>query len=538
MIQEDKGKPEKKDAKKTFKSFNPKKFVNTQPELKEAVKKDLAVISFGRMNPITVGHEKLVNKILATAIKMKGTPLVFLSHTADAKKNPLSYETKLKFAQKAFGKVVVKSNARQIIDVAVELQNSYKNLAMVVGDDRVAEFERILNNYNGKDFTFDSVKVVSAGQRDPDADGVEGVSGSKMRSFAADGNVEEFKRGLPKSLQGSSGAIFNAVRGGMGLSEDLELESDDLDERILDNAQRRKMAITMKKNAPRIARARERSSRKKASSEKLKGRSQKAALSALKKRVSVGKDSGELSTAQKNQVARKLERIPKGKLAKLAKKMLPAIRAKEKERFANRNIKKEDANEAFENFINERNESSCQSLKSSTTTPQKRFHMLLNKDNSTKIDKRFKMYKPKNVEVKESIEESTSSVLELQESVENYMSEAPFAGGTNFFKSMMPGVESWIDRNVRGRQYKAAVGQYIKFKKEGIKDALVRASKIWNVDTKTLETHYNNMVSAGVVIESVNEKFERFMNDKSGAGEEGTDELVKTLKKDTPKGNK
>ena len=103
-------------------TFNADKYVDTEPRINEAVTSK-AVITFGRMNPPTVGHEKLVNEIIKTAIAVKGTPLVYLSKTQDAKKNPLSYDDKIKFGQALFGKnIIVKSNAKTIIQVAQELQ--------------------------------------------------------------------------------------------------------------------------------------------------------------------------------------------------------------------------------------------------------------------------------------------------------------------------------------------------------------------------------------------------------------------------------
>lgn len=118
--------------KDTVASFDAEKYVDTEPRINEALDKK-AVITFGRMNPPTVGHEKLLNKMIKTAIDVKGTPLVYLSKTQDAKKNPLSYNDKIKFAQLMFGKkYVIKSEARTIIEVAKELQKKYSDLVILV----------------------------------------------------------------------------------------------------------------------------------------------------------------------------------------------------------------------------------------------------------------------------------------------------------------------------------------------------------------------------------------------------------------------
>lgn len=203
-------------------SFDANKFIDTEPTIAEAVQ-NKAVITFGRMNPPTVGHEKLVNKIISTAISEKGTPLVYLSKTQDAKKNPLTYEQKLKYAQTFFGKrLVVKSNAKTIIQVVQELQKAgFKDLVLVVGSDRVKEFETLLNRYNGKDYTFNSIKVVSAGERDPDSDDVSGMSASKIRAAAAEGNLDLFKKGIPTRNDRLILDLFNDVRKGLGISESL-----------------------------------------------------------------------------------------------------------------------------------------------------------------------------------------------------------------------------------------------------------------------------------------------------------------------------
>lgn len=216
-------------------TFNADKYVDTEPRINEAVTSK-AVITFGRMNPPTVGHEKLVNEIIKTAIAVKGTPLVYLSKTQDAKKNPLSYDDKIKFGQALFGKnIIVKSNAKTIIQVAQELQKKgYKDLVMVVGSDRVREFETLLNKYNGKDYTFDSIDIVSAGERDPDSDGVDGMSASKMRALAAEGNFDLFTKGIPTRNDKIRLDLYSAVRKGLGINEAINYAvSQFLGERVI-----------------------------------------------------------------------------------------------------------------------------------------------------------------------------------------------------------------------------------------------------------------------------------------------------------------
>lgn len=176
-----------------------------------------AVITFGRLNPPTVGHEKLVNKVRKVARLTKGQPLIFLSHSQDPKKNPLDYNTKLKISKNSFGNIVQRSNSNTIIKVMQELEKKYKEVVLVVGSDRVKEFDTLLQKYNGKDYTFDNIKIVSAGQRDPDADGVEGMSASKMRELAKDEDLAQFTKGLPLKVQRQAKNIMNSVRKGMKL---------------------------------------------------------------------------------------------------------------------------------------------------------------------------------------------------------------------------------------------------------------------------------------------------------------------------------
>lgn len=176
-----------------------------------------AVFTFGRMNPVTQGHELLVNKVRSIARLVGGEPLVYLSQTQDKKKNPLSYLDKIKFAQAAFGKIVIRSKANTIIKVLQELEKKYSDVVLVVGSDRVDSMRDLVTKYNGKDYTFDSIEVVSAGERDPDADGVEGLSASKMREFAKEGDVEMFKAGLPVRIQKDAAKVMAAVRKGLGL---------------------------------------------------------------------------------------------------------------------------------------------------------------------------------------------------------------------------------------------------------------------------------------------------------------------------------
>lgn len=179
------------------------------------------VVAFGRMNPPTTGHQALVDAVNAHAKKVGGTAEVHLSKSQDPKKNPLSYKDKLGYAQKAFGNVVKDSDAKNPLEVLKGLHGKADHVTMVAGDDRVEEYKNLLNKYNGHPdhYTFKSINVVSAGARDPDSEGVEGMSASKMREHAKNKNHEKFASGLPDSLKDSSPEIMGKVRSGMGINE-------------------------------------------------------------------------------------------------------------------------------------------------------------------------------------------------------------------------------------------------------------------------------------------------------------------------------
>ena len=193
----------------------------------------LVYFTFGRMNPPTVGHEKLLTKLAANA---RAFPYrVYLSQSQDPKKNPLQYREKVKFARKMFPKharqIMLDNKIKNVFDVMVRLYNEGFNRAvMVVGSDRVREFEVLLNKYNGKKgrhgfYNFERVQVISAGERDPDADDVSGMSASKMRKAVSDDDFTSFSQGMPKAISNAdTKSIYNAVRKGMGLKEQNEFK--------------------------------------------------------------------------------------------------------------------------------------------------------------------------------------------------------------------------------------------------------------------------------------------------------------------------
>lgn len=159
-----------------------------------------AIVSFGRMNPMTIGHQLLIDKLVSEGKKMGAKPILFLSKTEDKKKNPLDYKTKVKYAKKFFPEVLVidESSVKTPINVLTWLgENGYTEVTLVVGSDRVEGFKKF-DAYNGKDFKLEKYDVISAGERDPDADDATGMSASKMRGFIKADDFNSFRKGLPK----------------------------------------------------------------------------------------------------------------------------------------------------------------------------------------------------------------------------------------------------------------------------------------------------------------------------------------------------
>ena len=182
-------------------------------EIVEAPSKT-AVFAFGRMNPPTAGHKKIGEVIKA----QPGDPFMFITHTQNAKTDPLSFSQKLTFAQKIFPMIKVGDKAvRTWVQAMQKLeQMGYTDIIYVAGSDRVNEFNELLNKYNGRDYNFNSIKVVSAGERDPDAQGLEGMSASKMRDLAARGDKRTFVNAVPIDPK-TAEEMYNQVRTGLQL---------------------------------------------------------------------------------------------------------------------------------------------------------------------------------------------------------------------------------------------------------------------------------------------------------------------------------
>ena len=193
---------------------------------------ETVTINFGRFNPPTIGHEKLLD---VSHSKGSGVHRIYATQTSGNKKNPLDWKTKVKYMRKVFPvharMILMDKKVKTIFDaLVIAHKDGFKNLELVAGSDRVGEFEKLVNQYNGTKgkhgfYDFASIKVISAGERDPDAEGAEGMSASKMRAAASKNDLVAFTSGLPKKFKDAEG-LMNAVRTGMGLKEEKSFRQD------------------------------------------------------------------------------------------------------------------------------------------------------------------------------------------------------------------------------------------------------------------------------------------------------------------------
>jgi len=362
-------------------------------------KEKTAVYTFGRMNPPTVGHEKLLRKTIDHANSIGADHHIYVSHSHDTDKNPLAGHEKAGYIKKAMPGANVKTSSKEspsFLTAAKELHaKGYHHLVMVAGSDRVDHYHKLLNSYNGKEghYNFKSIKVVSAGQRDPDAEGVEGMSGTKMRQAAKSGDKEKFKSGLMTGLADKhKEEIYSKVRSSMGIKEqvaarpipyllmtekqkeamngkkpdseddyDKDIEGlswedifhlydddevvvdkklkDELDEEVNEDVlleglsimQRIKKRIDFMKTERRRMVARRVALARSSTLDRLKRRSKVAARKVLEKRFLAGRGKDELSSDEKSKIEKRLRDM--GDVQNnLATKLMPKIRDLEKQR--------------------------------------------------------------------------------------------------------------------------------------------------------------------------------------------------------------
>ena len=379
------------------------------------------VITFGRLNPPTIGHEKLVDKVKQLAKRHNAEPHVYLSHSQNSKKDPLSYQQKFKYAKQAFGNVVYRSNSRTIIEIMKELEKmNHSEVIMVVGSDRVQEFRVLLNKYNGKEYNFKKINVVSAGARDPDAEGVSGMSASKMRAAVAAGDQQTFMQGVPSKLSKQMSArMYTDLRSAMSIKEQnddwdawaegvdidsVELEEgdleglEDLDEAVMSFQQRIKRARTMKRLAPRMKNLRRIKKFRMADKDRLSKRARKQAIQLFRKKVAGDKGAhySQLSPAAKISIDKLIQKkLPA--VSKLAQRLLPKVRKAEVERLRkarkSTNEQLEEGNKAQLGIPANATHAQLRKIRSSdssTKQQKQRAHWLLNmrKEENESLDEK------------------------------------------------------------------------------------------------------------------------------------------------------
>ena len=180
------------------------------------------IFAFGRFNPPTTGHDKLMREVISQARKNNANHIVYASASQDKRKNPLDVNTKVKFMKKMFPRnkiMAAGGTQRTFMEILKFYDRMYGEVIMVAGSDRINEFQKLADKYNGKEYNYKSIKVASSGERDPDAEGVSGMSASKMREMAKNDDYRNFKRGVVNLSDSDTKALFAAVKKGMDIKE-------------------------------------------------------------------------------------------------------------------------------------------------------------------------------------------------------------------------------------------------------------------------------------------------------------------------------
>jgi len=180
------------------------------------------IFAFGRFNPPTIGHAKLMREVITQARRNNANHIVYASASQDKRSNPLDVRTKVKFLKKMFPQNKIQAaggTQRTFMEILKFYNKMYGEIVMIAGSDRIREFQKLADKYNGRDYNYKSIKVVSSGERDPDAEGVTGMSASKMREMAKNDDYRSFKKGVTGLSDSDTKTLFNAVRKGMDIRE-------------------------------------------------------------------------------------------------------------------------------------------------------------------------------------------------------------------------------------------------------------------------------------------------------------------------------
>ena len=367
----------KDEVKLTPPSKKLKDIVDISPQYSAEAKETHHVFTFGRMNPPTTGHEKLIHKTHEIAQSKGAKANIVVSHSHDSKKNPLPQDKKIGYISKIHKDVHVSGSSKESPSFMHHAKAAHaaghSHLHMVAGSDRVSEYKKTLDKYNGHPdhYNFKSITVHSAGHRDPDSEGTSGISGTKMRDHAKAGDHKSFKAGLPKSLHGHAKQISSHIKESVEDGEllewinaltDNELESiiqedylveDLVNERVYTLLQRRKAGIKMRRIKFRVQRMRKLKRKRMADTGMLTRRARRQARTMIRKRMGGAKAANyaSLSPSEKMQIDKRVEKKALI-INKLAKRLMPKVKAAELIRLRSARAKKQESvNHGFESFI-------------------------------------------------------------------------------------------------------------------------------------------------------------------------------------------
>ena len=472
-LKQPKGK--KGEIKLTAPSKKLKDIVDISPQMEG--KESHHVFTFGRMNPPTTGHEKLIHKTHAIAQSKGAKANIVLSHSHDSKKNPVPQDHKIGYVKKIHSGVDVTGSSKEHPTFMHHAKKAHEaghsHLHMVAGSDRVKEYQNTLNKYNGHPdhYNFKSITVHSAGHRDPDGEGVSGISGTKMRDHAKAGDHKSFKAGLPKSLHAHHKEIAGHIKEGFEDAEliewidnlsDFELDEainedylveDLINERVYTLMQRRKAAIKMRRLKYRVQRMRKLKRKRMATADMLTRRARRQARNLMRKRIAgpKGANYSALSPSEKMQIDKRIQsKLPI--INKLAKRLMPKVKSAELVRLrAARSKKQESVNHSFQSFIgdlvnegtssdNDRSRFSLQNYLNQTSevseSPTNKIFAKLKKTHDSEDDKldqrqdiakeklKIQLAKSKQAEIRREAADIASAVDMMIEAIEAIESKA------------------------------------------------------------------------------------------------------------------
>ena len=373
-------KPKKDTLKLDKPSKKLKDIIDIRPQVmeddKSKSKSKHSVMAFGRMNPPHSGHQAVVDKVADVAKKVGAKRgRVVVSHSQDKKKNPLDQKTRMGYIKKMNPANKVRGSSKEhpnFLSYAKKLhKKGTTDLHVVTGSDRAKEFKKTLDKYNNHPdhYSFKSINVHSAGDRDDKAKGVAGASGTKQREYAKKGDYKSFSKNLPKSLAKDGKSMYSKMREEwenydieLSLTEEAvqELISQDslwedyINERVLSLMQRRKAGLKMRRLKFKIARARKIKRKRMATMDMLQRRARRQARTFIRKRIAgkQGANYNQLSASQKINIDKRVAK-KQAFIKKLAQRLLPRVKQAELVRLRNVRSKKESINTDFQNYIAE-----------------------------------------------------------------------------------------------------------------------------------------------------------------------------------------